>query len=64
MDPNKKKVTSLVDLMADEIEEFNEALDDVFEYLDVEEDEENSISEGWARALKDLEELGFMEDDN
>lgn len=64
MDPNKKKVTSLVDLMADEIEEFNETLDDVFEYLDVEEDEENSISEGWARALKDLEELGFMEDDN
>ena len=64
MDPNKKKVTSLVDLMADEVEEFNETLDDVFEYLDVEEDEENSISEGWARALKDLEELGFMEDDN
>ena len=64
MDPNKKKVTSLVDLMADEIEEFNETLDDVFEYLDVEEDEENSISEGWDRALKDLEELGFMEDDN
>lgn len=46
MDPNKKKVTSLVDLMADEVEEFNETLDDVFEYLDVEEDEENSISEG------------------
>ena len=64
MDPNKKKVTSLVDLMADEVEEFNETLDDVFEYLDVEEDEENSISEGWARSLKDLEELGFMEDDN
>lgn len=64
MDPNKKKVTSLVDLIADEIEEFNETLDDVFEYLDVEEYEENSISEGWARALKDLEELGFMEDDN
>lgn len=68
--PKKKQMLSLADLMADEVEEFEGMLEDgYFDYLDEKgaccfDDERNvEIDKEWAQALKDLKELGFMEDD-
>ena len=62
--PNKKhkKLVCFNDLVADEIEECNKMLDDgILDILD--RNQHHDINEEWAQALKDLKELGFMEDD-
>ena len=57
--PKKKEITCLADLVNEEIEEFNDIIDDgFFDCL-----EENAdMDQEWKRALKDLEELGFTEE--
>lgn len=63
MPGKKKQVTCLADLMEYEIDEFSDMLDDgLFDNFD-DDDEDSDISKDWKRALKDLEELGYMEDD-
>ena len=62
--PGKKKhATCLADLMEYEIDEFSDMLDEgLFDNFD-DDDGDSDISKDWKRALKDLEELGYMEDD-
>lgn len=63
MPDKKKQVTCLADLMECEIDEFSEMLDEgLFDNFD-DEDGDSDISKDWKRALKDLEELGYMKDD-
>lgn len=60
--PKKKQMLSLADLMADEVDEFEGMLEEGF--FDINDDDRNvEIDKEWAQALKDLKELGFMEDD-
>lgn len=60
--PKKKQMLSLADLMADEVDEFEGMLEEGF--FDIDDDDRNvEIDKEWAQALKDLKELGFMEDD-
>ena len=61
MPGKKKQATCLADLMEYEIDEFSDMLDEgLFDNFD---DEDSDICKDWKRALKDLEELGYMEDD-
>lgn len=62
MPGKKKKTTCLADLMEYEIDEFSDMLDEGF-FDNFEDEEDTDIGKDWKRALKDLEELGFMEDD-
>ena len=63
MPGKKKQVTCLADLMEYEVDEFSDMLDEgLFDNFD-DEDGNSDISKDWKRALKDLEELGYMEDD-
>jgi hypothetical protein len=63
MPGKKKQVTCLADLMEYEVDEFSDMLDEgLFDNFD-DEDGDSDISKDWKRALKDLEELGYMEDD-
>lgn len=63
MPGKKKQVTCLADLMEYEIDEFSDMLDEgLFDNFD-DDDGDSDISKDWKRALKDLEELGYMEDD-
>lgn len=59
--PKKKQMLSLADLMADEVEEFEGMLEEGF--FDIDDDRNVEIDKEWAQALKDLKELGFIEDD-
>ena len=59
--PKKKQMLSLADLMADEVEEFEGMLEEGF--FDIDDERNVEIDKEWAQALKDLKELGFMEDD-
>ena len=61
MPKKKKQVSCLADLMADEIDEFNDMLDEGF--IDIDDEFNADIDKEWKQALKDLKELGFMEDD-
>ena len=62
MPGKKKQVTCLADLMEYEIDEFSDMLDEgLFDNFD--DDGDSDICKDWKRALKDLEELGYMEDD-
>lgn len=61
MPKKKKPVSCLADLMADEIDEFNDMLDEGF--IDIDDEFNADIDKEWKQALKDLKELGFMEDD-
>lgn len=71
MPGKKKQVTCLADLMEYEVDEFSDMLDEgLFDYFDEkgacsfdDDDEDSDISKDWKRALKDLEELGYMKDD-
>jgi hypothetical protein len=63
MPGKKKQATCLADLMEYEVDEFSDMLDEGL-FDNFEDDDENSdICKDWKRALKDLEELGYMEDD-
>ena len=63
MPGKKKQVTCLADLMEYEVDEFSDMLDEgLFDNFN-DEDGDSDISKDWKRALKDLEELGYMEDD-
>ena len=63
MPGKKKQVTCLADLMEYEVDEFSDMLDEgLFDNFD-NDDGDSDISKDWKRALKDLEELGYMEDD-
>lgn len=63
MPGKKKQVTCLADLMEYEVDEFSDMLDEgLFDNFD-DDDGDSDISKDWKRALKDLEELGYMEDD-
>lgn len=63
MPSKKKQITCLADLMEYEINELNDMLDEGFFDNFDDDDEDSDISKDWKRALKDLEELGYMEDD-
>ena len=54
----KKKPTGLADLMSDEIELMEEMLDEDMFF-----DPDEEMSDDWKKALKDLKDFGFMEDD-
>lgn len=60
----KKKPKCLTDLLDDEIQLANEMVED--DFWDYEDDEEGNsdIDREWARALKDIEELGFTDEIN
>ena len=63
MPGKKKQVTCLADLMEYVVDEFSDMLDEgLFDNFN-DEDGDSDISKDWKRALKDLEELGYMEDD-
>ena len=59
--PNKqKKVSCLTDLMAEEMTEVKEMVEEgCFDYFD--EDDDDETDREWSRMLKELEELGFTD---
>ena len=58
--PDKQKtVNCLTDLMAEEMAEVKEMVEEgCFDYFDEDDDE---TDRGWSRRLKELEELGFTD---
>ena len=59
MPDKQKKVNCLTDLMAEEVAEVKEMVEDgCFDYFDEEDDE---TDREWSRMLKELEELGFTD---
>ena len=59
MHDKQKKVNCLTDLMAEEMTEVKEMVEEgCFDYFDEEDDE---TDKEWSRMLKELEELGFTD---
>ena len=59
MPEQQKKVSCLTDLMAEEMAEVKEMVEEgCFDYFDEEDDE---TDREWSRMLKELEELGFTD---
>ena len=59
MPEKQKKVNCLTDLMAEEMAEVKEMVEEgCFDYFDEEDDE---TDREWSRMLKELEELGFTD---
>ena len=59
MPGKQKKVSCLTDLMAEEMTEVKEMVEEgCFDYFDEEDDE---TDKEWSRMLKELEELGFTD---
>lgn len=55
----QKKVSCLTDLMAEEMTEVKEMVEEgCFDYFD---EEDNETDKEWSRMLKELEELGFTD---
>ena len=60
MPEKQKKVSCLTDLMAEEMAEVGEMVEEgCFDYSD--EDEDDETDREWSRMLKELEELGFTD---
>ena len=60
MPEQQKKVSCLTDLMAEEMTEVNEMVEEgCFDYFD--EDSDSETDREWSRMLKELEELGFTD---
>ena len=60
MPDKQKKVSCLTDLMAEEMAEVKEMVEEgCFDYF--EEDEDSETDREWSRMLKELEELGFTD---
>ena len=60
MPEKQKKVSCLTDLMAEEMTEVKEMVEEgCFDYFDEEDDDETDRE--WSRMLKELEELGFTD---
>lgn len=60
MTEKQKKVSCLTDLMAEEMTEVKEMVEEgCFDYFDEEDDDETDRE--WSRMLKELEELGFTD---
>ncbi len=59
MPDKQKKVSCLTDLMAEEMAEVKEMVEEgCFDYFD---EEDNETDKEWSRMLKELEELGFTD---
>ena len=59
MPDKQKKVSCLTDLMAEEMTEVKEMVEEgCFDYFD---EEDNETDKEWSRMLKELEELGFTD---
>lgn len=59
MPDKQKKVSCLTDLMAEEMTEVKEMVEEgCFDYFD---EEDNETDKEWNRILKELEELGFTD---
>ena len=59
MPEKQKKVSCLTDLMAEEMAEVKEMVEEgCFDYFDEDDDE---TDREWSRMLKELEELGFTD---
>ena len=61
MDPKKKKYNGLSDILLED-EEMLDYIDWIAD-MDDDEDSNKSVDSEWARAMADLRELGFLEDD-
>ena len=60
MPDKEKKVSCLTDLMAEEMTEVKEMVEEgCFDYFD--EDDDDETDREWSRMLKELEELGFTD---
>ena len=60
MPEKQKKVSCLTDLMAEEMAEVKEMVEEgCFDYFD--EDDDSETDREWSRMLKELEELGFTD---
>ena len=60
MPEKQKNVSCLTDLMAEEMTEVKEMVEEgCFDYFDEEDDDETDRE--WSRMLKELEELGFTD---
>ena len=60
MPEKQKKVSCLTDLMAEEMTEVKEMVEEgCFDYFD--EDDDDETDKEWSRMLKELEELGFTD---
>ena len=60
MPEQQKKVSCLTDLMAEEMTEVKEMVEEgCFDYFD--EDDDDETDREWNRMLKELEELGFTD---
>ena len=60
MPDKQKKVSCLTDLMAEEMTEVKEMVEEgCFDYFD--EDDDDETNREWSRMLKELEELGFTD---
>ena len=60
MPEKQKKVNCLTDLMAEEMEEVKEMVEEgCFDYFEETDDDETDRE--WSRMLKELEELGFTD---
>lgn len=60
MPDKQKKINCLTDLMAEEMEEVKEMVEEgCFDYFAEEDDDETDRE--WSRMLKELEELGFTD---
>lgn len=60
MPDKQKKVSCLTDLMAEEMTEVKEMVEEgCFDYFD--EDDDDETDKEWSRMLKELEELGFTD---
>ena len=59
MPEKQKKISCLTDLMAEEMTEVKEMVEEgCFDYFDEDDDE---TDKEWSRMLKELEELGFTD---
>ena len=59
MPDKQNKVNCLTDLMAEEMAEVKEMVEEgCFDYFD---EEDNETDKEWSRMLKELEELGFTD---
>ena len=59
MPEQQKKVSCLTDLMAEEMTEVREMVEEgCFDYFD---EDDNETDREWSRMLKELEELGFTD---
>lgn len=59
MPEKQKKVNCLTDLMAEEMAEVKEMVEEgCFDYFD---EDDSETDEEWSRMLKELEELGFTD---